>query len=1328
MTRQVTDQLYVELGYFTPEEYYVYTAEAVAALSGQATFTCQVSGGATLDATASLSSNFSQTTDVSKTVDVGSVMTVTASVSATISHIHGADLFAFSDAQLAAQASVIRETNIALMTQFSATADAARIRYITADANSQFTESAAGLLFRDYQAALTAAFSTSTTVERFRETAIFLPSQFSLTASTEKIVETQANINSQFTINISIQRNRFADGNFNAQFNQITSSLLFKGTQSNVNSQFNLSADANKNIGIIANISSQAIIVANVSKSVFVNSIVNSQFTISADGRRPSRYIGEYQLVQGDNYGTLAVSNQQSKFGGYSLKFGANERQVNNFTNVVSTGSQFAVLGKAISLSTIYIATSTDGITWTRSTTNLSLTNSNMAFGDNSTQELFYLNGRYILLITDAFTGIVTDYIYSSTNGTTWTQNYSNVDGTYRLIDLDYSATAGSYRLINENGYVDTSTNLTTWTTVNSASPFIRVAEKGISSKGNATVVCGAQLNSSGVAPRPTLRYSSNTGSTWTATTIGTVDNYFYDITNDGTTWVAVGGLGIIYSSTNGTSWTQQTSNTTSTLDSIKYLNGVWIASGSGITLTSTNLTTWTNANQAGTRFPAYNSSVWLSLTARSTNGTTWAQNVSGFGMPNQTPYIQYGDYAGWTTWKTVDFWFYTGSNFPSSAGGAGVYFELAQPTSSTSTNNGWRIQLTNSTTSGKTTIQWRFDSTGTWLNAGAVNNLQWNHLRVSYNSGTLSIYINGSRILNTVVSQPANQAYPLTIGGYRGGTSNPDFYIDELLITGDLLTDPSVSSFSVPTAEYSNTIDTSLLLHFNGFIEDDASQLPKTQQGIAAISGLFNLVNSADKFAGISENLNSQFTFAILADAFNNADAQLVSSTTLSVSATNIKQVDCQTNSQFQQTTSAIVLRDATANINSQFSQTVDVNRIRDLVIATDAIFSELAAVAKVGDFLITLESQTNQTTQAVKTATTSSQFTNEFSININVVKAVFGAADINASASMSISADRTRDIVSNQSSEFNQSVDAVKSVEAISSQTIATSIFAEAIKTTETQSQMSAQFNCVCAGIRVRYVNSNQNSAFTSSSIAVKITEATSSPNSQFNLSIPGERLRPAEITTNSIFSELAAAAKVGRTLVTIESQATLSAIAIAIPYGSANLTTTAQIITNASKIVKVPGNLAVVSNLYSEGTTNIVGEAAITATSTLTLDADVKASAAALVMSAGTMTVLGTVTRRAQSQMSALAFELGVGERNRGIVANLTTTSTLAAIGGGLFKFQANMQGFASTLTVGNVIHITPALTYKIRSEDRDYRIREEDRDYAIRKENRTYKVKN
>ena len=118
MTRQVTDQLYIELDYFTPEEYYVYTAEAQVALSAS------------------------------------------ASVSCTISHIEGADLQAFNTASLSADVGVIKSASSTL--------------------NASTTVSVQGQLFVFRSASLTSAFAQTTVANKIIDDSSTLTSAFSL--------------------------------------------------------------------------------------------------------------------------------------------------------------------------------------------------------------------------------------------------------------------------------------------------------------------------------------------------------------------------------------------------------------------------------------------------------------------------------------------------------------------------------------------------------------------------------------------------------------------------------------------------------------------------------------------------------------------------------------------------------------------------------------------------------------------------------------------------------------------------------------------------------------------------------------------------------------------------------------------------------------------------------------------------------------------------------------------------------------------------------------------------------------------------------------------
>lgn len=132
-----SDQLYIVDGYFDGDDYFVYTAEAVVAQACTASITAAVG--------------------VIKQAD--SALTVTCSVTATISHIEGADLFAFSEAQIAIQVSVLRDNNSAMSSNFSVAVDAVRGIYVSAQADAVASFSVGNSRVRNDQAAIDAAFS-----------------------------------------------------------------------------------------------------------------------------------------------------------------------------------------------------------------------------------------------------------------------------------------------------------------------------------------------------------------------------------------------------------------------------------------------------------------------------------------------------------------------------------------------------------------------------------------------------------------------------------------------------------------------------------------------------------------------------------------------------------------------------------------------------------------------------------------------------------------------------------------------------------------------------------------------------------------------------------------------------------------------------------------------------------------------------------------------------------------------------------------------------------------------------------------------------------------
>ena len=156
MTRETTDQLYIELDYFTPEEYYVYTAEA----QSQA------------------NTSFSVSATVGVIKQAQSQLAVNSSVSATISYIEGADLFAFTEAQLAIQISLIKNTEITAASTFSVAIDFVRQRDTGSDQDAVVSAIIAGLRSRDVNLQTQAAFSLTASSTKIKKASLSTSAQF----------------------------------------------------------------------------------------------------------------------------------------------------------------------------------------------------------------------------------------------------------------------------------------------------------------------------------------------------------------------------------------------------------------------------------------------------------------------------------------------------------------------------------------------------------------------------------------------------------------------------------------------------------------------------------------------------------------------------------------------------------------------------------------------------------------------------------------------------------------------------------------------------------------------------------------------------------------------------------------------------------------------------------------------------------------------------------------------------------------------------------------------------------------------------------------------
>ena len=167
MTRAATDQLYIELDYFTPEEYFVYTAEAVMAAGGDSSLTATV--GVIKQGATALASDTAQSSSATRTRTLAAALVSDTALTGTISHIHGADLTAFSDAVLTANIEVLQASAAAdLSSDTVLGADVAAIRGVDSAMSSDSAFAVDALRLRPLDSAMSSDTAFAADLARIR--------------------------------------------------------------------------------------------------------------------------------------------------------------------------------------------------------------------------------------------------------------------------------------------------------------------------------------------------------------------------------------------------------------------------------------------------------------------------------------------------------------------------------------------------------------------------------------------------------------------------------------------------------------------------------------------------------------------------------------------------------------------------------------------------------------------------------------------------------------------------------------------------------------------------------------------------------------------------------------------------------------------------------------------------------------------------------------------------------------------------------------------------------------------------------------------------------
>jgi len=171
---------------YLPVDYFVFEGNAINGQYSLSALLTQV--GEPVFAIGAFASITTTTASVNVIASGASNIAATFTQSSTISHIEGADLFAFSNAQLEAAVRRIRDNNITASAVFSVAVDVTRTRNTSSDDSAQFSFTANTVRSRDYASSQSAAFSLAGTIDdRTRDQSSALASQFAFTATISHI-------------------------------------------------------------------------------------------------------------------------------------------------------------------------------------------------------------------------------------------------------------------------------------------------------------------------------------------------------------------------------------------------------------------------------------------------------------------------------------------------------------------------------------------------------------------------------------------------------------------------------------------------------------------------------------------------------------------------------------------------------------------------------------------------------------------------------------------------------------------------------------------------------------------------------------------------------------------------------------------------------------------------------------------------------------------------------------------------------------------------------------------------------------------------------------
>jgi len=1258
----VADLYYIEEDYYNPSlGYFVYIADAAAAIASSATMS--VSGDKVVEAAASMSATFTQ--------------------SASITHIKGVDLFAFTNAALAAEASRIRDGNISVSAVFSAAINVSRIVQVNADESAEF--------------------SFTTTVVRSRSFESVQSAAFSLAANNDRLRGGSSDVAAAFSLSATISHIEGADLTAFVNASLLASAISTRSANASLASQTALTAS----LGGTINAGAAFSVVSTLSS----NARVNIRTTTVTE-------------VGGAGFVTATIDTAIKKWGAGSLKWTIPSADQYPTSNIVWTGSQFKAF------STGFTWTSSNGTDWTRATNDLS---------SYSGHYITYANNNFVVYDDDG------GKFKSSSNGTTWsdttltTSVWSNafiskrevyyIGGYYhmfRVMVIGTTWTLVSYR----------STSLTgSWARYDISS---LIGDANLNGGGTladiklvgstAYITVSFYDNFNAVYSRATqFTGPASPGAGWNILNANTghlfVQKSSWDGSNDYLAHVVDSddGAGYLYYKNASTTGNYSFNYTVA---DISYANGVWfIATIDGLYKTTAVDTAPTLVDIDIESEVQYQTSKYIALSntydgyvKTSTDSITWTYaDIDPQVIPGSLTYSR-GDNSDIGTFKTLDFWYY---NVDSSTGSKFAFTQSATRYISfgTASTNYLEIQNVNGASTSNLAIT---ETAILPLNT-------WTHIRLSIDGSNASLYVGGTRKATTG-SWLGGVTAPLKIGGATSPA--PVQYaaqFDEIFITDQLITAPSTTTFSVPTQAWNNSsTDVDLLLHFNTDFADDTAFFVDPSASLSATATLTASLTGTKTFASA---MASQSTLTAVVGKLNEIVLTAFANASLTTTISKFTSFASSQSAAFS--ISAVNARTRATEFTAAVAstQTTEILRQRNIDINVSSQFGLVVNAVKQTINAASFTSAYQLALTAVKTVDVQLPLLSLFTPSIVVIAAKNAEIILQAATTLTANNLRTRESAVNLAGQFNQTVVISKIINATVTLNTAFNISATSSGIIEAIVFVTSQFTQQTTVLRTRFAQLTTSSNFGIVIDTFDSLAKTASANlvAVTNMIVVNARTRLGTVNISGVFSKLAVSVITTNSVLNVVINASMtttvkkfSGVGVNLNVNSVMSITSSRILASAQIAVPITANITI------DGTINILAQANLSAVTVMSV---IGKRTRDIDLIINNFAVLSTNISRTRTSTAVYSMAVTMAVTINKLIstsATLVSTASFTAVNTRRRNGIVTLATSGAVLVVGKIIKID-TYVYEIPAETRIHIIASETRKYTIRSETRKHTIR-